>query len=321
MTGPMERLPVVHASDLETAEPDQDWLIDDLWGVGSVGILGGSPKSFKTWLALDMAVSLASATPCLGAYQPRRRGRVLLFAAEDAPRVVRKRLDGLCRIREVDLRDLEIYAITTDVLRLDVTAHQKRLAATIDSVKPDLLILDPLVRMHAIDENRAGEVAQLLAYLRSLQRKYGTAIILVHHTRKSGSSGQPGQALRGSGDLHAFGDDNIFLRRKDDALLLTLEHRAAPSPDPVELRMVDEGEPHLRVTGPVRSRPRDHREAVLMHLQSSGEPVTRTALREQLRIRNQDLGEALKTLLAEGLAVRTSTGWRPLNGDRSRSPS
>lgn len=314
-----ETFPVVRASDLGAADPEPEWLIDELWGVGSVGVLGGSPKSFKTWLALDMAVSLASATPCLGVYRPRRRGRVLLFAAEDAPRVVRQRLESLCRARGADLGDLEIYVIATDMLRLDVAAHQKLLAATVAAVAPDLLILDPLVRLHAIDENRAGEVAQLLGYLRVLQRRHGTAILLVHHTRKSGSPGQPGQALRGSGDWHAFGDDNLYVRRKDEALLLTIEHRAAPSPAPVELRMSDGTDPHLRVHGPVTTRPKDLPIAVLRHLQSSDGPVTRTVLREQLRIRNQDLGNALEALLADGLVERTSTGWTSVNGTRSRS--
>src|SRR5207302_6179449 len=34
--------------------------------------------------------------------------------------------------------------------------------------RPVLLILDPLVRLHAIDENAAGEIAALLGYLRLL---------------------------------------------------------------------------------------------------------------------------------------------------------
>jgi len=35
-------------------------------------------------------------------------------------------------------------------------------------LRPRLLLLDPLVRLHSLDENHAGEVAGLLAYFRSL---------------------------------------------------------------------------------------------------------------------------------------------------------
>ena len=43
-----------------------------------------------------------------------------------------------------------------------------------------LLVLDPFVRLHRRDENVAGEVAPLLAYLRQLERERGVAVLLVH---------------------------------------------------------------------------------------------------------------------------------------------
>jgi hypothetical protein len=56
-------------------------------------------------------------------------------------------------------------------------------------------------RLHGIDENSASEVAELLAFIRSLQRQLDLSVILVHHTRKNAPGGAAaGQALRGSGD-------------------------------------------------------------------------------------------------------------------------
>jgi hypothetical protein len=93
-----------------------------------------------------------------------------------------------------------------------------------------LLLLDPLVRLHGIDENNAGEVAELLAYFRWLQRELDLSVLLVHHTRKNAAVGvAAGVGLRGSSDLHAFGDSNLYLRRTKDRLLLSSEHRAAPA--------------------------------------------------------------------------------------------
>ena len=42
----------------------------------------------------------------------------------------------------------------------------------------DLLILDPFVRLHRIDENVSGDVAPLLAFLRDLQRRHAIATTL-----------------------------------------------------------------------------------------------------------------------------------------------
>ena len=40
-------------------------------------------------------------------------------------------------------------------------------------MKPRLLIPDPFVRLHRIDENVSGEVAPLLAFLHELRRMQG----------------------------------------------------------------------------------------------------------------------------------------------------
>ena len=82
------------------------------------------------------------------------------------------------------------------------------------------------MRLHGIDENNAGEVAELLAYFRSLQRQLDLSVLLVHHTRKNAAGGvAAGQGLRGSGDIHAFGDSNLYLRRTREHLVLSSEHR------------------------------------------------------------------------------------------------
>src|SRR5690606_11205391 len=106
------------------------------------------------------------------------------------------------------LGTLDIQAITAPVVRLDLPRDREELEATIAALKPRLVILDPFVRMHRVDENAVTEVAPMLAYLRTIQRKHRTAVLLVHHARKGGAHLRAGQALRGSSELHAWGDSN-----------------------------------------------------------------------------------------------------------------
>ncbi len=168
-------LPVVPAGKLPTRPPEQRWLVEQVWSAEAVGIIGGEPKCGKSLLALDLAVSVASATPCLGRFPTARAGRVLLFAAEDPLPVVRERLEDLTAARGLDLQKLPLYVITASSLRLDQGDHRDRLCETVAKITPVLLVLDPFVRLHAIDENAAGEVAPVLAFLRQLQRKHPTA--------------------------------------------------------------------------------------------------------------------------------------------------
>src|SRR5204863_3334165 len=225
----MPALPVQRASLLATTGPQTQWLIEGLWADQAVGILGGEPKCCKSFLALDIAVSVASGRPCLRQYPVARSGRVLLFPAEDSLPVVRQRLEGSAGAAQVPFDALPVEVITAPPLRLDTPADRQRLSNTVQQFQPRLLILDPLIRLHRVDENDATQVAALLSFLRQLQRQFQLAVLLVHHARKDSNSSRPGQALRGSSELHGWGDSNLYMRRRGDALTLSTEHRAAPS--------------------------------------------------------------------------------------------
>jgi hypothetical protein len=71
-------------------------------GSGGGGVIGGAPKSCKSWLALEMAVMVASGRLCLGRYEAGEAGPALMYAAEDAPAHVRERVEHLARARGAD---------------------------------------------------------------------------------------------------------------------------------------------------------------------------------------------------------------------------
>jgi len=169
---------------LDRQPAGQQWLIDCLWGKSAVGLIGGQPKCCKSWLGLDMAVSVASATPCIGRFQVKSPGPALVFLAEDDCSAVRNRIEAICNHRGLDIDRLELYVITEQTIRLDLAGDQQRLEATIKALRPRLLVLDPLVRLHCGDENSAADISLLLGFLRRLQRTYDTAIVLVHHASK-----------------------------------------------------------------------------------------------------------------------------------------
>jgi hypothetical protein len=306
-------LPVVRIGDIPSQEHPQRWLVEQLWGASSVGVIGGAPKCSKTWLGLDLALSVATGTACLGHYAVPEPGPVLVYLAEDALPVVRERVAGMARHRGLDLERVEIHVITAPTLRLDRELHRGQLLETAQRLRPRLLLLDPLVRLHGIDENNAGEVAGLLAYIRALQRQLDLSVILVHHTRKNAVGGvAAGQALRGSSDLHAFGDSNLYLRRTKERLLLSSEHRAAPASPPVYVQLVATHAEmtHLEVVAELDGqRPRELQEQVL-ELLAPGQVLTRAKLRDSLSVKNERLGEALESLEQAGQLRRTPAGWQ-----------
>ena len=287
------------------------WLVEPLWSAGAVGMIGGAPKTGKTWLALELAVAVGSGTPCLGRFAVGRAGTVLVFAAEDAPHHLKHRIRGLAAARGADFDALDVHLIVESSLRLDRQEDLQRLRLTVAAHHPALLILDPFVRLQRADENDARQVASILSELRDLSRAAGAAVALVHHVRKNGAQ-HPGQALRGSGDFWAWGDSNLYLSRtRTDALQLTVEHRCAPAPPPISLKLAADpaaGGPHLQVvSGPPAPPPLADR--ILAHLRHD-RPTAHRCLRAALRVRDQTLSDALRSLEAQGRLSRSAHGWR-----------
>jgi len=315
MTAAVEPLRVVRAAALESRPPERRWLLEGLWGLGAVGLIGGPPKCCKSWLGLDMATSVASGTPCLGHFAVGSPGPCLVYLAEDAIPMVRARIEALCAHRGLDIGSLDLHVIVAPALRLDLETDRRRLASALEEIRPRLLLLDPLVRLHRLDENSAAEISGLLGFLRELQRRFDTAVVLVHHASKKHRA-HPGQALRGSGDLHAFGDDNAYLACKEDCFVLTIEHRAAKAPEPVAVRLVsrpDGSATHLELRGPVHAPADPSRalaDAVAEVLARADGPLPRTAIRSAVRVNNQRLGDVLDRLERLGEVFRTSRGWQ-----------
>lgn len=313
---PDAELRVVRAADVAARAADTPrWLVEGLWSAGGVGVIGGAPKSAKTWLALEMAVAVASGRPCLGRYAVPQPGPSLVFAAEDAPLDVRERLEDLAQARGAPFASLDVRLIVEPAVRLDRPHDRARLRATVARHAPRLLVLDPYVRLQCgVDENDATEVSAILGSLRELSRSQGVAIALVHHTRKGGAE-DPGEGLRGSGDFWAWGDSNLYVRRRRDGIALAIEHRAAASPPPVTLALVEDD-------GPVRLEVRETppplpelslAERIARQLAQSS-PCWQEDLRRLLRVRTQHVVEALRELEAAGRVRRTPDGWTPVSG-------
>jgi len=199
-----------------------------------------------------------------------------------------------------------------------VGAFREQLRQTVAEINPAMLILDPFIRLHRSDENASKEVAPLLGYLRELQREHKVAVLLVHHVRKGSATKRPGQALRGSSDLHGWGDSNLYLRKNGPGLLLSIEHRAAPSHDniPVELCQngsalaltVKTGQEHTSPPATTSENLSPSRRVILA-MKEIAEPVSVQELRRLCRMRTSTLCEILAGLKDRGDVIHGPHGY------------
>ena len=127
-----------------------------------------------------------------------------------------------------------------------------------------------------------------------------------------------GQALRGSSELHAWGDANLYVRRKGAHLRLSMEHRTAPSGEDVWLDLVVKDQ---AVALAVRDAPIEAETATLtpahrieQTLAQAGRCLTQRELRAQCKMQAARLGEVLGTLISAGRVIKTAEGYTLVSG-------
>lgn len=304
------------------------WLVRDLWLDQAVGIIGGEPKSFKSFAAAQLATCVASGKCAFGTREVRQ-GRVVMFNAEDRPTMTRNRIAQMCRALDVDFQSLDLHLIDVPALQLDDKAQVSRLSRTVAHLKPALLILDPLRDLHGADENDAQVIAALLNPLRIMQRNFGCAVMLVHHMAKLGETQRrSGQRLRGSSALHGWVDSALYLTHKDGGIVCQAEHRAAAAPDAFTFKLeqasVASG-PALWLEAQTDEDIAETREcegaaenAVIAVLASAKDALTGRDIRKVCKQRDEKTIEAIRRLVSSGLVteeVVTKAG-QPMPGYR-----
>ena len=306
----MNTLTTCRVAQIETTN-QLSWLIENLWLDNAVGLIGGEPKSYKSFAAMSLAVAVASGKPCFGHYNVKRQGPVILYSAEDSLAMVKDRIEGISAAMAADFDTLDLHVITTPKLRIDSDVDRRKMETLLQSLKPVLLVLDPFVRLHRVDENSSGEVAGVLSWLRDLQRQYCINIVMVHHARKRAGNERPGQSLRGSSELHAWGDSNLYLRRMTDEdyyVDLTIEHRAAPSQGDIQLRLQTSDEkPYLVYEGGESSSriPPSPEERIIDALQNHEGKISGESLRSACGMKSSTFWQALNQLVSQKVVTKT----------------
>lgn len=202
------------------------WLVADIWGASEVGFISGLPKSYKSWVALDLAVSCATGTRFLNSFQSRR-ANTLLVQEEDPKPVLQDRLVKVAASKgliEVDVDDDGIIEMTYDLPdNLHIISNQgftlteewlDQLEGWIRDLGIELTILDPLMMIAGggFDEFKAFEfMEKVLKPLKRLRARTQTAVALVHHHLK-GSTAGGARDMYGSVALWAWEEAALHLQ-------------------------------------------------------------------------------------------------------------
>lgn len=221
----------VYYGDEFARRPPPRWLVKGLIQADSLALLTGTYRSFKSFIALDIALSLASGRPVLGNkdWQPVEPQKVLYLCGEGSADLgVRYRAYTKARLTG----SIDRCGFIDDVPQIDDFTSPEFVAL---ADAHDVIVIDTLARITVgIDENSNADIGRVVAVLDGLRkgRERPLTVIVVHHTGKNG------QEPRGASALAAAADTILLATRidKHTATLTVHKQKAAATPDnPFEL--------------------------------------------------------------------------------------
>jgi AAA domain-containing protein len=169
---------------------DIRWLIEDVWPASSHGMIGGGEKSFKSFLALQIAVCVAADRKLFDRYAVSQ-GPVVVFNGEGTNDLFWRRLlrvaGGMGMSRE-EIDRLPIH-VTDETPAVTEPLFKGMLAATLHQIKPALVIIDPFYAYHGADTDggniyKEGERLNMVSQI-TKEADRDCALMIVHHFNKA----------------------------------------------------------------------------------------------------------------------------------------
>lgn len=206
-------LPILTAEELRSASQAVSWLVKHTVPADSMGIIFGASGTFKSFLALDLAMHVAHGMQWMG--KKTARGSILYVAAEGGAGLW-KRIEAWHRVHARKWTDAEIMVcpVAADLLEdADLLAASMRAKAPEST--PVLVVVDTLSQTFGGEENSATEVS---AYLRNLGKNirdaWRCAVLVVHHSGHVAT-----ERPRGSSALRANVDFMFGVHRDESEML------------------------------------------------------------------------------------------------------
>lgn len=210
------------------------WLVDNWLPENAVLLMAGPPEAGKTWLLLDMAISLAFGNKdragFMGHYEvPEKPTPVIVIQQEDFPGQVFARVQTIMQHKLRDSRwNFEetangwvfdhpayapLYFHNHAQLSFDNPESIQSLEQWIKETGAKAVFIDPLYTLGS-NENYFADMAANFKELKRLRNTYGTSFVIAHHNRKSGGAGR--EQVYGSVLINAASEGVILLEKNED---------------------------------------------------------------------------------------------------------
>lgn len=182
---PPEFTRLMTSAELLDADLDVEYLIPDILVKGQHGVVGGTHKSLKTRLSVDLAVSLSSGAPFLGAFPVVAQQRLAIWSGESGAATLKSQAMTVAESRGIDLRaDGPLWSF--DLPKLSRVDHLHYLERVVTDNGIQVCMIDPLY-LTLLDARSSGDAPNIyamgprLAPVGEIGQRTGCTMIVIHH--------------------------------------------------------------------------------------------------------------------------------------------
>jgi len=210
--------------DAYKQRPPVVYVVDGMFALPSLSIVYGAPGTLKSMLIADMCASVVCGENWLPKISQNGnvagigtvKSSVLWIDLDNGARRTDERFDALGSIRKMPINS-PLYYVSMPAPPLDATKLQtlEILKNYIKQLDSNVVVIDNLGLITGdTDENTAG-MSQIMGEFRRMCEETNSAIILIHHQRKSyGNNSRVGDALRGHSSIEAAIDLALLIMRE-----------------------------------------------------------------------------------------------------------
>jgi len=176
------RVKLMSLRELDEASKQVRWAVKHVLPADSIGVMFGAPGTFKSFIALDMALHVAHGLPWLG--KKTKQGAVIYIAAEGGTGLMR-RVRAWHQARNLAWDDIPFHVVPSAVM-LSSRASDVVEAAGLVGIEPILVVADTKSQTDEGEENSSTDTAH---YFRELgvwfRELWACAILVIHHSGHS----------------------------------------------------------------------------------------------------------------------------------------
>lgn len=175
------------------------WIVPGLFVESSVALLAGAPGLGKSFVLLDLCLSIAAGVPFIGRDVQQAR---TLYVAGEGVSGLRNRIAAWRQAHEGVSIPADGFTLASSGVNLSDDRSVARLVNLVREQEIGVVVLDTLSQLASIEsENDASQVATVLRNVQLIREANpGTLVVLVHHVNKGAGAVRGSSALRGNVD-------------------------------------------------------------------------------------------------------------------------